>query len=81
MSFVNCGHRGNLITLKTDRMKDPKTLGNVVETISKIGLKDSLKEVDIYFNEIIKIDEVQVIFYNLGMSHISAVSEVLFLME
>ena len=60
---------------KTDWISTPSCFKNIVEAISKSGLRDSLEQVDIIYNETLKKDEVQVMFNELGMSHISVVNE------
>ena len=73
LSFTYCGETG--IYRKSDWMSTPSCFKNIVETISKSRLKDSLELVDIYGNQTLKKDEVQVMFNELGMSHISVVEE------
>ena len=72
LSFTNCGH-----TVHKDRKSDwkstPSCFKNIVEAISKSGLKDSLEEVDIWCSYTLKKDKVQAMFNELGMSHISVV--------
>ena len=74
LSFVNCGN-----TCYEDRKSDwkstPSCFKNIVEAISKSGLRDSLEQVDIWSNTTLNKDEVQVMFNELGMSHISVVEE------
>ena len=45
----------------------------IVEAISKCGLRDSLQQVDIYYNQTLRMDEVQAMFNELEMPHISVV--------
>ena len=72
LSFTNCGH-----TVHKDRKSDwkstPSCFKNIVEVISKSGLRDSLEEVDICGNNTLNKHEVQALFNELGMSHISVV--------
>ena len=72
LSFSYCGN-----TYSKDRKSDWKTtpscFKNIVEAISKSRLRDSLEEVDIGYNETLEDDEVQAMFDELGMSHISVV--------
>ena len=72
LSFANCGN-----TYAKDRKSDwkstPSAFKNIVEAISKSGLKDSLQQVDIYANNTLKENEVQAMFDELEMSHISVV--------
>ena len=71
LSFTYCGETGNY--RKSDWIKTPSCFKNIVEAISKSGLKDSLEEVDIYGNYTLNKDKVQAMFNELGMSHISVV--------
>ena len=72
LGFANCG---NIFynDRKTDWISTPSCFKNIVEAISKSGLRDSLEQVDIYDNETLNKDEVQTIFNELEMSHISVV--------
>ena len=72
LSFAYCGYTGSEYR-KSDWISTPSSFKNIVEAISKSGLKDSLQEVDIYYNHTLKKDEVQTMFNELGMSHISVV--------
>ena len=74
LSFTFCGHTGSSYR-KTDWKSTPSCFKNIVEAISKSGLRDNLEQVDIYNNETLKKDEVQVMFNELGMSHISVVQK------
>ena len=58
---------------KSDWITTPSCFKNIVEAISKSGLKDSLQQVDIIYNQTLKRDEVQAMFNELGMPHISVV--------
>ena len=71
LSFTWCGHTDS--HRKSDWMSTPSCFKNIVEAISKSGLRDSLEEVDIDYNETLKKDKVQSMFNNLEMSHISVV--------
>ena len=74
LSFVTCGST-NFKDRKSDWIKTPSCFKNIVEAISKSGLRDSLEQVDIFWNSTLNKDEVQVMFNELGMSHISVVEE------
>ena len=60
---------------KSDWMSTPSCFKNIVEAISKSGLKESLQEVDINANHTLNKDEVQDMFNKLEMSHISVVQK------
>ena len=72
LSFYKCGNT-DYKERKSDWMSTPSSFKNIVEAISKSGLKDSLEQVDIYYNQTLKKDEVQVMFNELGMPLISVV--------
>ena len=72
LSFYTCGSTV-INNRKTDWISTPSCFKNIVEAISKSGLKNSLDEVDISWNHTLKKDEVQTMFNELGMSHISVV--------
>ena len=72
LSFAGCGHT-RYKERKTDWKSTPSCFKNIVEAISKSGLKDSLEQVDIYYNQTLNKHEVQSMFNELGMSHISVV--------
>ena len=72
LSFYNCGNT-DYKDRKSDWIKTPSCFKNIVEAISKSGLRDSLEQVDIYGNTTLNKDEVQVMFNELGMSYISVV--------
>ena len=72
LSFTFCGYTGDKYR-KSDWITTPSCFKNIVEAISKSGLKESMEEVDIYGNDTLKKDEVQAMFNELGMSHISVV--------
>ena len=71
LSFQWCGQ--TVIYRKTDWKSTPSCFKNIVEAISKSGLRDSLEQVDIYNNDTLKKDKVQAMFNELEMSHISVV--------
>ena len=72
LSFATCGST-IYKDRKSDWMSTPSCFKNIVEAISKSGLKDSLQQVDIIYNNTLKKDKVQTMFNELGMSHISVV--------
>ena len=72
LSFTYCGDT-RYKERKSDWKSTPSCFKNIVEAISKSGLKDSLEKVDIRFNDTLNKDEVQAMFNELGMSHISVV--------
>ena len=72
LSFAHCGNT-DYEDRKSDWMSTPSCFKNIVEAISKSGLKDSLEEVDISWNDTLKKDEVQAMFNELGMPHISVI--------
>ena len=72
LSFAACGYT-NYEERKTDWISTPFSFKNIIEAISKSRLKDSLREVDILGNNTLKKDEVQTMFNELEMSHISVV--------
>ena len=74
LSFTYCGDT-RYKERKSDWKSTPSCFKNIVEAISKSGLRDSLEQVDIGYNQTLKKDEVQVMFNELGMSHISVVEE------
>ena len=74
LSFYNCGNT-DYKARKSDWKTTPSSFKNIVEAISKSGLKDSLEQVDIAWNQTLKRDEVQAMFNELGMSHISVVQK------
>ena len=76
LSFRSCGNT-NYKERKTDWITTPSCFKNIVEAISKSLLKNSLEEVDIEYNQTLKKEEVQAMFNELGMSHISVVEKVL----
>ena len=74
LSFTWCGHTGYK-ERNSDWIATPSCFKNIVEAISKSGLKDSLQQVDIMYNYTLKKHEVQSMFNELGMPHISVVGE------
>ena len=72
LSFTLCGYTSSK-ERKSDWITTPSCFKNIVEAISKSGLKDSLEEVDIEYNDTLKKDEVQAMFNELEMPHISVV--------
>ena len=74
LSFAYCGNI-NYSYRKSDWKSTPSCFKNIVEAISKSGLKDSLEQVDIWSNTTLNKDEVQAMFNELGMSHVSVVKE------
>ena len=74
LSFEWCGDTDDE-DRKSDWVTTPSCFRNIAEAISKSGLKDSLEEVDIDWNNTLKKDEVQAMFNELGMSHISVVQK------
>ena len=74
LSFTWCGSTDSSYR-KSDWKSNPSCFKNIVEAISESGLKDSLQEVDIIYNQTLDKDEVQAMFNELGMPHISVVLE------
>ena len=74
LGFAECGYTGSK-DRKSDWITTPSCFKNIVEAISKSGLKDSLEEIDIIYNDTLKKDEVQAMFNELEMSHISVVDK------
>ena len=74
LSFTLCGSTGSS-SRKSDWISTPSFFKNIVEAISKSGLKDSLQQFDITWNDTLNKDEVQAMFNELGMSHISVVEK------
>ena len=72
LSFTWCGG-AFYQERKSDWKSTPSSFKNIVEAISKSGLKDSLQQIDIYANDTLEKDEVQAMFNELGMPHISVV--------
>ena len=74
LSFTLCGSTYSGYR-KSDWITTPSCFENIVEAISKSRLKDSLQEIDITWNDTLNKDEVQAMFNELGMSHISVVEK------
>ena len=74
MSFLTCGDTGSK-ERKSDWKSTPSCFKNIVEAISKSGLKDSLEKVDISDNKTLKKYVLKAMFNELGMPHISVVEE------
>ena len=74
MSFALCGSTDHRYR-KSDWIKTPSCFKNIIEAISESGLRDSLQQVDIDWNETLKKDEVEAMFNRIGMPHISVVEE------
>ena len=74
LSFASCGNT-SYKERKTDWISTPSCFKNIVEAISKSGLKDSLQQVDILKNDTLNKDEVQIMFSELEMFHISVVDK------
>ena len=74
LGFAECGSTISS-SRKSDWITTPSCFKNIVEAISKSGLKESLEQVDIFHNQTLKKDEVQAMFNELEMSHISVVDK------
>ena len=74
ISFNCCGNTG-AAEIKTDWKTNPSSFENIVEAISKCGLKYSLEQVSIYGNQTLKKDEVQLLFNKHGMPHIDVIDD------
>ena len=72
LSFAGCGYAFSSYR-KSDWKITPSCFKNIVEAISKSWLKDSLLQVDILDNHTLNADEVQSMFNELEMSHISVI--------
>ena len=72
MGFAYCGST-DYKDRKSDWITTPSCFKNIVEAISKSGLRDSLEQVDISWNDTLKKDEVQAMFNELEMTYISVV--------
>ena len=72
MSFAFCGSTYSKYR-KPDWKTTPSCFKNIVEAISKSGLKNSLEQIDICYNQTLDKDEVQTMFNELKMPHISVV--------
>ena len=74
LSFCQCGHI-DFKDRKSDWKSTPSSFKNIVEAISKSRLKDSLQQVDINGNQTLVKNEVQAMFNELEMPHISVVDD------
>ena len=72
LSFISCA-RVNSTYGNSDWKTTPSCFKNIVEAIARSRLKDSLQEVDISYNHTLNKDEVQAMFNELKMPHISVV--------
>ena len=72
LSFAWCGNT-SYEERKSDWITTPSCFKNIVEAIFKSGLRDSLQQIDIKYNKTLKKSEIQAMFNELGMSHISVV--------
>ena len=72
LGFYNCGSSSSY--RKTDWKKTPSCFKNIVEAISKSGLRDSLEQFDIDNNNTLDKYKVEAMFKKFGMSHISVVN-------
>ena len=72
LSFLGCGWK-TATERKSDWIKTPSIFKNIIEAISECGLKDSLEQVNISYNQTLKNDKVQELFNDFGMSQISVV--------
>ena len=72
LSFSSCGSTA-FPDRKTDWKSTPSCFKNIVEAISKSRLKDSLQEIDIRYNKTLNKDEVQAMFNDFKIPHISVV--------
>ena len=70
LSFAFCGDT-SYTSRKSDWITTSSCFKNIVEAISKSRLKDSLEQVDIYRNQTLMKGEVEAMFNELGLSHIS----------
>ena len=74
LSFAHCGDT-KYAERETDWKTNPSSFRNIVEAIAKSRLKDSLQQVDIGWNQTLCKDEVQAMFNELKMPHISVVEK------
>ena len=74
LSFAHCGDT-HYAERETDWKTNPSSFRNIVEAIAKSRLKDSLQYVDISDNQTLDKDEVQAMFNELKMPHISVVDK------
>ena len=73
LSFTNCGNSNR----KSDFKSNLSAFENIVEAISRSGLKDSLQTMDIRFWELDKVG-VQGLFTKHGMKDVSVVDDKLY---
>ena len=59
----------------TDWKTDASKFENIVDAISKWGLKDSLEQFDIWKNQTLSKEKVQLLFNSKGMTHISVIDK------
>ena len=62
---------------KTDWKSSPACFDNIIEAISKSGLRDSLQTISIYKNQSLSVEEVQQMLNDNAMSHITVDEEYL----
>ena len=76
-NFIGFQFWGNIdyTELTTDWKTDPSAFLNIIDAISNCGLWDSLKKIDIYFNQSLVQTEVQELLNSKNMSHISIIRE------
>ena len=74
MSFAHWGST-RYSERKTDWKTNPASFMNIVEAISKCGLKTSLKTIDIKCNQTLNNEEVLEVFNQLEMFHIKIIEE------
>ena len=72
LSFIKYGD-ADYNERKTDWISTPSSFTNIVEAISKSRLKDSLQHADIGGNNILDKAEVEDMFNELEMSHVSVI--------
>ena len=65
--------RTDYIERTTDWKVDASKFENIVDAVSKCGLKDSLEQFDIWANQTLTKEKVQLLFNSKGMTHISVV--------
>ena len=72
LSFWHCGNTDYPIR-KTDWKKNPSLFKSILDSISSCGLKSSLETIDIWGNDTLNKDELQLILNVLEMSHVNIV--------
>ena len=72
LSFWHCGNTDYPIR-KTDWKKTPSLFKSILDSISNCGLKSSLETIDIWGNDTLNKDELQLILNVLEMSHVNIV--------